>query len=71
MNTIVYPLIPILVAMVQVFKEAGLPPRYCPLFSVLLGVGLSFVIQIPVIEGLLAGVTAVGLYSGVRATANQ
>jgi hypothetical protein len=71
MNTVIYPLIPILIALVQVFKEAGLPPRYCPLLSILFGVGLSFVIQIPVLEGLVAGVSAVGLYSGVRATANQ
>ncbi len=65
--------VPILIALVSAAKTAGLPSRYAPLLSVVLGIVafMLFATGYPldkVFEGLLAGLAASGLYSGVKAT---
>jgi len=65
-------LTPIIVGLVEVAKRIGLPSRYCPLLAVLLGIGISFAYQaVPnypemLLGGVMAGLTAVGLFSGAR-----
>jgi len=72
MNGTVLFLTPIIVGLVQVGKKMGIPARYCPLLAVFLGIGVSFVYQpIPnypeaLIEGIMAGLASVGLFSGAR-----
>lgn len=63
--------VPLIVALVQGFKGLGLPSKYAFLVSSTLGVvGFYFfadgVLGPRLFEGLVAGLTASGLYSGVN-----
>lgn len=62
----------LIVALTAVAKKSGLKTKYLPLFAVVIGVGLTFLIDgfstESVIVGLLTSLTAQGLYSGTRAT---
>lgn len=66
-------LVPLVVGLVQIAKGAGLPVQYTPVLSLVAGVVLSILIpqtlQEVVINGLVVGLSASGLYSGVKATA--
>lgn len=71
MNEII--LIPIIIGIVATLKMAGLPSRYAPILSLLLGMSLAYFLSpIPNIEnvmnGIVAGLSASGLYSGAKAT---
>ena len=68
MNSILIPLSPVLVGVVQVFKEAGIPTRFLPALAVLLGVGLALFLDVPALDGVVAGLVSVGLFSGVRSS---
>ena len=63
-------LIPIITILVDVIKKAGLPSKFAPLMSLILGVvfGLIFEnsgdVKIAIITGLIMGMSASGLYSG-------
>lgn len=65
----------IIIGIVEVAKQTGLPTRYAPLVSLLLGVLLTTAYAIAdqsfsaasVLMGLTFGLSASGLYSGVRA----
>ena len=65
---------PILIGVVEVLKRLGLPSKYSPVVAVVMGVGLSFALNLNpsvserTLEGVIAGLAAVGLYSGTRAT---
>ena len=71
MDSILLPLSPVLVGVVRVFKEAGLPTRFLPALAVLLGVGLALFLKVPALDGVVVGLVSVGLFSGVRATVNK
>ena len=68
----------LIVGLVQIAKSSGLPGRWAPLLSV--GLGLAFAVAYGLLNrltgpvwldlvglGILAGLSASGLYSGVRA----
>jgi hypothetical protein len=64
-------LVPIIVGIVEALKTAGLPSKYAPVVSLMLGVlatvsvfGNSIVWE--VMNGLLVGLSASGLYSGIK-----
>lgn len=63
-------IIPIITILVDVIKKAGLPKKFAPLTSLILGVifGLVFEnngdIRNAIITGLIMGMSASGLYSG-------
>lgn len=66
-------LVPLTMGVVQVIKSSGLPDRFAPLTSLLLGVGGAFLIpsatvQLTIIAGLTLGCAAAGVYSGVKTT---
>jgi ABC-type uncharacterized transport system permease subunit len=73
--------IPIIAAFVQAIKLAGLPDKYAPIFSVFVGLCLAFIFWLgtdprttssaydTLISGMVLGLSASGLYSGLRATA--
>lgn len=65
-------LVPLVVGLVQVAKVAGLSSKYAPLVSVLLGVAtatiLSGVSAIAILGGVVLGLSASGLFSGVKST---
>jgi len=67
-------LIPVIIGLNEVWKAMGLASRWVPLASILVGISISFVIpdvttlfQI-ISGGIVVGLSAVGLFSGVRAT---
>lgn len=67
-------LVPVVVGVVQVIKTVGMPSKYAPLTSLILGVaGALFFIGggvtgMNALQGVIVGLTASGLWSGVKAT---
>lgn len=65
-------IIPVLVGVLEVFKKIGLPVKYVPLVSLLLGVIGSLSVSglgvEQVIQGFVFGLSACGLYSGTKTT---
>lgn len=65
--------IPVINGLVEMAKMAGLSKRYCPVLAVGLGVLLGLGVRAPgepvglaILDGLIIGLSAVGLYSGGR-----
>lgn len=63
----------IVVGLVQVVKVAGLPKKLLPVSAIVFGVILAFIwgfgtipYSVLVIEGLIAGLSAMGLFSGMK-----
>ena len=63
-------IIPMIIGIVEVLKGAGLPIKYSPLASLILGLlfGLFFIESFKegLIVGLMVGLSATGLYSGSK-----
>ena len=66
-------LVPLVLGVTQVIKLTGLSTRWGPLVALILGVGGAFLIggvhSANVIQGIVAGLTSIGLWSGIKATA--
>lgn len=66
--------VPLVVAIVQVFKMTGVSGKWSPLISLGVGIGLGFLvgedhsIQHILLSGVIYGLSASGLYSGVQST---
>jgi hypothetical protein len=66
--------VPLVVAIVQVFKMTGVSGKWSPLISLGVGIGLGFLvgedhtIQHILLSGVIYGLSASGLYSGVTST---
>jgi len=65
--------IAVIVGLVQAIKNFGLELRYAPLLSVFLGLGSAFLfpeatLGLTIFRGLVIGLSASGLYSGVKTT---
>jgi di/tricarboxylate transporter len=65
-------LIPLIVGLVELVKQLGLPSRYAALVAVALGVGAGFLLTPSdpaqaVVVGIMLGLSASGLYSGTKA----
>lgn len=81
MNDIVFgvALVPLIVGVVQVAKLTGLPDRFAPLASLILGLVLSAGLGLSqndftaesLLVGIALGLSASGLYSGVKASVGQ
>jgi len=69
-------IVAITVGMIEVFKKLGMNEKYAPILSVIMGVVSSVVaslfgdqkIVVAIFMGLAIGLTAVGLFSGVKNT---
>lgn len=63
---------PLIIGVIEALKRAGLPDRFAPLVALALGAGLGLAMLGVTVEagisGVVAGLMAVGLYSGTRAT---
>lgn len=70
-------LIPIIIGLVDALKGYGLPKKWWPIVSILLGVGGGVVYVHPgdfwngVLSGVVMGLSAGGLYSGGRVIARN
>lgn len=64
--------IPIIVALVQLFKPLNISEKFYPFISLALGIIIAFLIPEPwdpkfsIIKGILFGLSASGLYSGTK-----
>jgi hypothetical protein len=68
--------VPLIIAIVEAAKMAGLPKRLTPLFSIALGVvGFYFVgdgdTAQRIVNGLIVSLTASGLYSTTKTTVKK
>lgn len=65
-------IIPLIIALVALIVRLGFPKKYAPVIALALGIAAGFVYLAPgepkkaVLYGIVAGLTAVGLYSGVK-----
>ena len=65
-------IVPVIIGLVQVAKTVGLPSNYAPFASIVFGMvlvaltGLTW--QGIVIQGIIAGLAASGLFSGTKTT---
>lgn len=67
-------LIPVILGLVEVIKRAGIPARFLPVVGIVLG-GLAYYF-IPglngsILDGIVAGLAASGLWSGTRAVVGK
>jgi hypothetical protein len=64
--------IPIIVGVVSVLKTVGVPSKWAPLISLVLGLGVAVLVEtslpIRILGGLIIGLSASGLYSGAKAS---
>lgn len=61
----------IVLGLCQVAKVAGLNTRWIPLLGVIIGITLSYIIPgVTVAMGIISALSAMGLYSGTKTTAN-
>ncbi len=68
-------LVAITVGFVEIWKRVGLPTKLSPIFALIVAVGFNFLIKYAGVEtgdlitaGIIAGLTSVGAYSGIKAT---
>lgn len=63
-------IIPIIIGLVEVAKRTGLPNKFSPLVSVILGLVFGIMYLNPLLDGivvgLVIGLSATGLYSGSK-----
>lgn len=71
-------IVPFVIGLTEMAKRTGkLPDRYVPFVSVALGVALAFLIapslvwRDEVVAGIMAGLSASGLWSGTKAVAGR
>lgn len=66
--------VPLTIGLVEVVKRFGVNPRFLPLVSLLIGVGTTFLLNtsisldMGILGGILTGLVASGLWSGVKHT---
>jgi hypothetical protein len=66
-------LVAVVIGLVEAAKRIGVPEKFAPLVSLILGLGLSFLgfvanpdLASTIIGGIIIGLSAVGLYSGTK-----
>lgn len=65
-------LVPVVIGIIEVLKLAGLPSKYAPFFSLVLGVAGAIAIAganvEAIIGGIVIGLSSSGLYAGTKAS---
>jgi L-lactate permease len=71
-------IVPIILAVIQALKMVGMPNKYSPIASIALGIIVGFVfrheaadLSQTILAGVTYGLSASGLYSGVKATSEN
>lgn len=71
-SPLIIAIVPVIIGLVSVAKGAGLPDRFAPILAIVFGIGLVAltgpVLAAIIAQGIIAGLAAAGLYSGVKAT---
>lgn len=67
-------IIPIVVALVEVISRLGVPSKFLPLCAIVIGIAAGVFFIAPesmpqaILSGIVVGLSAVGMYSGVKNT---
>ena len=67
-------IIPVIIAIIEILKGLGLPKKFAPLVSLVLGMlsGIFYLdhpeLKVRIFQGLIYGLSAAGLYSGAKNT---
>lgn len=70
-------IVPIIIAIVELFKGLGVPSKFSALIAVLVGIVIGLIylhpmdIKYGVFDGVIYGLTAAGLYSGTKNAMEQ
>jgi L-cystine uptake protein TcyP (sodium:dicarboxylate symporter family) len=70
-------IVPIIMAVVELAKGLGIPKKFSALLSVAIGIALGIFylhpmdLKMGILEGVVYGLTASGLYSGAKNTFQQ
>jgi L-cystine uptake protein TcyP (sodium:dicarboxylate symporter family) len=70
-------IVPIIMAIVELAKGLGIPKKFSALLSVVIGIALGLFylhpmdLKLGILEGVVYGLTASGLYSGAKNTFQQ
>lgn len=70
-------LVPVIVALVSLFRGFGVPPRWLPAVALAIGLIAGFVYIAPddprkaVLVGIVMGLAAIGAWSGVKNTVEK
>ena len=71
-SPLIVAIVPVILGLVQVAKQVGLPSKFAPLVSIALGVGLVALTgaswQADIVQGIIAGLAASGLWSSGKST---
>ena len=65
-------IIGVIIALAELLKKVGIDAKYIPIADLILGIAAGFVYLYPgdskmaVLYGIIAGLSAAGLYSGVK-----
>jgi ABC-type amino acid transport system permease subunit len=65
-------IIGVIIALAELLKKVGINPKYIPIADLILGIAAGFVYLYPgdpkmaVLYGIIAGLSAAGLYSGIK-----
>lgn len=66
--------VPLVVAIVQAIKTMGIPTKFAPIISIGVGIGLGLIVNggttmtANLLNGVIYGLSASGLYSGITVT---
>lgn len=62
--------VPVVLGLVEVVKQLGLPSKFATLAAIAIGVGISWILGSPwpafLTQGILIGLASSGLFSGVK-----
>jgi len=67
----------VIIAIIEVLKGLGLPKRFAPLISLILGIlaGIFYLdhpeLKVRIFQGVVYGLSAAGLYSGAKNTLEE
>lgn len=67
---LVLAVVPVVIALVQVVKKFGINSKYAPVAAIAFGIGLTYlvlpdaILKDVLLQGLILGLSASGLYSG-------
>lgn len=70
-------LVPVMIGLAKVAQKLGLPKKITPVFNLLVGVicGAVYIypqdVKLAILAGVIAGLSASGLYSGVKNTVEE
>ena len=67
-------IVPVIVALVALIRQSGVPPRWLPAIALVLGLAAGFVYIAPedpkkaILTGIVMGLSAIGAWSGTKNT---